>query len=59
MHTKTWFVVLFLSLRRDTELLVFGSGVPSHSADVRIVIPFFMLSVISCHLVRQLSIFLT
>jgi hypothetical protein len=37
----------------EADTLVLGSSVLSYSAHVRIVLSFFMLSVISCHLVHQ------
>jgi hypothetical protein len=37
----------------ETEPSALGCGVLSHSVEVRIILSFFMLSVIPCHLVRQ------
>ena len=55
MHAKTWCVIVSLSLRCPCEavLSAFGSGVLTLSVDVRIVLSFLVLSVVSCRLVRQ------
>ena len=44
IHTRTWCVVISLSLRRvlcEMDLLAPGSSIPSHLADMRILLPFF------------------